>query len=131
MTAAASPAVAMDKGGKARTVGMDPEAWAVLQAWMAARGGHKGKVFCTLKGEPMESSYVRTLLPRLAKKAGIAKRVHPHGLRHTFAFGLAQEGFDLRDIQVALGHANLGTTGTYISHLNPVDLLAQLKNRKW
>jgi site-specific recombinase XerD len=36
-----------------------------------------------LRGGPMNSSYVRQLLPRLAKRAGIEKRVHPHGLRHT------------------------------------------------
>ncbi len=122
------------KGGRSRTVGMDPEAWAVLQTWMLTRDKLKisgSKVFCTLKGQPMKTAYVRTLLPRLARKAGIAKRVHPHGLRHTYAFGLASEGFDLRDIQVALGHSSLGTTGTYISHLNPVDLLKQLASRQW
>jgi site-specific recombinase XerD len=41
------------------------------------------RLFCTIYGSPMSTSYVRQLLPRLARKAGIAKRVHPHGLRHT------------------------------------------------
>ena len=40
-------------------------------------------VFCMLDGRPLNSSYVRLLFQRLGRAAGIAKRVHPHGLRHT------------------------------------------------
>ena len=49
--------------------------------------GIVGPVFSTLHGEALLPSYVRSLFKRLAKRAGIAKRVHPHGLRHTFASG--------------------------------------------
>ena len=84
------------KGDHDRVVGLDAGAWAILQNWLdrrAAAGinGH-APLFCTLKGKRMTSAYVRTLLPRLARKAGIDKRVHAHGLRHTFAFELAGEG---------------------------------------
>ena len=80
------------KGDKARVVGLDAGAWAILQLWLDRRAalginGH-ARVFCTLKGRPMKSAYVRTLLPRLARKAGIDRRVHPHGLRHTHALSL-------------------------------------------
>jgi site-specific recombinase XerD len=83
------------KGDKARLVGLDAGAWAILQLWLARRTeiGIKGRspVFCTLRGEPMKAPYIRALLPRLARKAGIEKRVHAHGLRHTHGFELASK----------------------------------------
>jgi site-specific recombinase XerD len=123
------------KGDKARTVGLDPQAFAVLERWLdrrAARGinGH-APIFCTLKGEPVSSSYVRVLLPRLAKKAGIVKRVHPHGLRHTHAAELAREGVPARLIQEQLGHSSLATTDVYLRKLAPQDLIDAMQKRSW
>ena len=121
------------KGGKSRTVALDPEAWAVLQAWLErkARMGIGGPVFSTLHGEPLLSSYVRSLFKRLGRKANIAKRVHPHGLRHTFASSLADEKIDIRIIQRALGHSSLGTTARYVDHLNPTAVIDALRARTW
>ena len=121
------------KGGRSRTVALDPEAWAVLQAWLErkARMGIGGPVFSTLHGEPLLPSYVRNLFKRLGSKAHIAKRVHPHGLRHTFAAGLADEKIDIRIIQRALGHSSLGTTQRYVDHLNPTAVIDALRARTW
>ena len=107
------------KGSKSRVVALDPEAIAVVQAWLErkSRLGIGGPILSTLKGQPLLPSYVRNLLPRLARKAGIAKRVHAHGLRHTFAAELADERADIRVIQHALGHSSLATTQRYVDHL--------------
>ena len=109
------------KGRKARTVAVDPEAWAVLQAWIErkTRLGIAGPVFSTLKGKSLLTSYCRNLLKRLGWKAGLTKRIHAHGLRHSFAAGLADEKVDLRIIQQALGHESLSTTQRYVDHLRP------------
>ncbi len=83
------------KGDRARTVGLDPEAFAVVERWIDARSSRRingrAPLFCTLQGKPLDTAYVRALLPRLAKRAGIEKRVHAHGLRHTHAAELARE----------------------------------------
>ena len=77
------------KGDRARTVGLDSGAWALLELWLQCRQklGPSGRhpLFCTLEGGPLLPSYCRSLLARLGKKAGIEKRVHPHGLRHSRA----------------------------------------------
>lgn len=118
------------KGDQARTVGIDPQACAVLVAWMAElRRFHRGPIFCSLKGEPLNASHVRRLLPRLASKAGIDKRVHPHGLRHTHAAELAAEGHPVNLIQAQLGHASLATTDRYLRHIAPRELVEAMRER--
>src|SRR6266568_7978078 len=81
------------KGDKARTVGMDAEAFATIERWLDRRRKigitDRVPVFCTLKGKSVHTAYIRGLLPRLARKAGVMKRVHPHGFRHTHAAALA------------------------------------------
>lgn len=123
------------KGDKRRIVGLDPGAFAVLARWLDRRTalGINGRyrIFCTLRGASVQSAYVRALLPRLAAKAGIEKRVHPHGLRHTHAAELAREGTPLNLVQAQLGHSSLATTDRYLRHIAPEELVKAMKARIW
>ncbi|MCH8852000.1 MAG: tyrosine-type recombinase/integrase [Planctomycetes bacterium] len=123
------------KGDKARLVGLDSGAMAIIQLWIDKRAalGFNGRhtLLCTLQGKPVSSRYVRSLLPRLAAKAGIEKRVHAHGLRHTLASELSAEGVPLPLIQQQLGHANLSTTDRYIRGLAPQEVVDAMKKREW
>jgi site-specific recombinase XerD len=122
------------KGDKARLVGLDDGAMAVVQRWMDKRatlGFRNGPLFCTLDGRPLWATYVRTLLKRLADKAGIEKRVHPHGLRHTHASELVAEGVPVNVIQQQLGHASLSVTDRYLRHVAPADVIALGRERTW
>ena len=120
---------------RARTVGLDSEAFAVVERWLDRRAalGVNGRkrVFCTLRGEPLAAAYVRALLPRLAHKAGIEKRVHAHGLRHTHAAELAREGVPMNVIQAQLGHSSLATTDRYIRHIEPSQVIEAMRARAW
>ena len=115
------------KGGKRRTVAVDEYALAMLRAWMAHRRrlalGGQHAIFCTVnrqtRGRAMSSAYVRTMLKKRARAAGIAKRVHPHGFRHTCAFELISENTPLGVIRAQLGHSHLATTMGYCDHLLP------------
>ncbi len=86
---------------------------------------------CTLDGGPVHPTYVRVLLRRLAAKAHISKRVHPHALRHSHAAELAIEGVPVNLIQKQLGHANLAVTSRYLDHIAPRDVIDRLRQREW
>lgn len=127
------------KGGKQRRVGMPPETHRLLERWMRRRDTYAlptgAPVFCTYGGASVGNElcqqYVRTALNRLAKRAGISKRVHPHGLRHSFAFDLAQEATPMHVIKTALGHSSLQVTDIYVSHLGSKDVLDTMRQREW
>jgi site-specific recombinase XerD len=123
------------KGGKARTVGMDPAAFEYVNHWLVHRHergiGDDAPVFCMLDGRPLDSSYVRLLFHRLGRAAGIAKRVHPHGLRHTHAAELRAEGIDIGIISKQLGHTSIATTARYLDHIAPLAVIEIIRHRSW
>ena len=123
------------KGDKSRTVGIDSGTCAILDKWIETRQkrGFKASqpLFCTLEGESIKQAYIRALMKRLAQKAGIEKRVHFHGLRHTFAWELVEEGMRVTQIQKILGHSSLQVTSIYLNHINPQELIQSMKDREW
>lgn len=112
------------KSGKPQTLGFHASADDALARWIDTRrelasvkGWKNGKLFCTLDAEPVSDDYVRVLLRRLAGKAGVDKRVHPHGLRHTFAVELEAAGTPVTVISKLLGHSSIAVTARYLDHL--------------
>lgn len=111
------------KSGKAQTRGFHPSVDDALARWIDTRKAHGigagCKLFTTLDGGPVSEHYVRALLHRLADQehAGIEKRVHPHGLRHTFAVELEQAGMPVTEISKLLGHSSIAITARYLDHL--------------
>ena len=124
------------KGGKRRVVGVDSGTVALVGRWLELRrklgipaGG--APLFCSLAGQPLDLSYVRHLLPRLARKAGIERRVHAHGLRHAFAVDLVRSGAPLYVVRDALGHASVATTQVYLSRVGAHEAVDAMRNRHW
>lgn len=77
----------------------------------------------------MTTAQCRRLLKDLGERAGIAKRVHPHGLRHTHAAELRAEGVDIGIISKQLGHRSIATTATYLDHIAPVAVVEAINAR--
>lgn len=121
------------KGGRARTVGIDRIGSETLQGWMQehkAMGYSSGEVlFITRSGLPLSQGYLRRKMPELARAAGIYKRVHAHGLRHTHASELRAEGIDIAVIKQQLGHRSLLTTIEYLGHIQPTHLIGVMSER--
>ncbi len=123
------------KGDKRRVVGIDVQAWSIVEAWLTERDQFATKpdspLFCTKDGKPINPRQVRAMMARRGKSAGLAKHVHLHGLRHTMASEMAAEGVPLLDICGALGHANASTTNRYLQQLSPTSVLDAMRSRSW
>jgi integrase len=118
------------KSGKSQTRGFHPSATDALARWADKRrqlGIRNGRLFCTLDGGPVSAEYVRMMLRRAAAKAGIEKRVHPHGLRHTFAAELEAAGTPVTTISKLLGHSSVAVTNTYLQHLTNSEAVTALE----
>ncbi len=74
----------------------------------------------------MDDRSVRAMLKRCAERAGIEKRVHPHGLRHPGASMLVNSGGDLPSISQQLGLSHLVTTERYLHTINPQERLQKI-----
>jgi integrase/recombinase XerC len=111
----------LGKGGKERVVPIPGEAREALGSYLESRrmpGVLAQPLFPSLRSREgqlvrLDVRDIRRILKRRAKGVGIADRVHPHRLRHSYATHLLDMGADLREIQELLGHASLATTEKY------------------
>lgn len=131
-TKAGTAHVRHGKGDKSRVVGLPTDTLDAIDLWMRereARGVQPGGyLFPTLQGAKLCTSHFRHLLPRLARKAGLAKRAHAHGFRHSGAVRMLRAGKNVRIISKALGHSNLATTQTYLDHFSPDEVIRAMKD---
>jgi integrase/recombinase XerD len=111
------------KRSKERTVPFGRVAERALRAYLdRARGlivrhERHDYVFANARGRRLSRMGFWKILRGYARAAGIANRVHPHVLRHSFATHLLHGGADLRVVQELLGHASVATTAVY-THLD-------------
>lgn len=122
------------KGRKQRLVVMHESAAVLLDRWLQELDsrGHPGPlVFVSLRGRAMNRSNVRRMLLRLARRAGIEKRVHPHGMRHSGTRHLAEAGVSVPMIAAQLGHSNVATTSIYLEMMAPEERIKKLTQIGW
>ena len=115
--------VARGKGAKERVVPVGSKAIAAVRAYLE-HGRPKlvglrdePRLFVNLRGGGLTRQGLYKIVQRHAATAGLADRMSPHTLRHTFATHLLAGGCDLRSVQEMLGHADIATTQIY-THLS-------------
>jgi len=114
----AAEAQVLGKGGKWRAVPVGTHACQALVQWLQARQqawleSAEPALFLGQRGARLTPQVARRRLLALAQAAGLAGRVHPHMLRHSFASHLLQSSADLRAVQELLGHADIRSTQIY------------------
>jgi integrase/recombinase XerD len=114
---------ARGKGSKERIVPIGSKAVGALRAYLQ-RGrpalvglADESRLFVNRRGQKLTRQGLYKIVQRHARSAGLADRMSPHTLRHTFATHLLAGGCDLRSLQEMLGHADIATTQIY-THLS-------------
>jgi integrase/recombinase XerD len=114
---------ARGKGSKERVVPMGRKAVEALTLYLErgrpklVGGRVEPHVFVNFRGGALTRQGLYKIVRRHALRAGLADRMSPHTLRHTFATHLLSGGCDLRSVQEMLGHADVSTTQLY-THLS-------------
>ncbi len=70
-------------------------------------------LFLNPRGERLTRQGLWLIIKNYARELGLADRVTPHTLRHSFATHMLNGGAGLREVQKLLGHANISTTQVY------------------
>ena len=105
------------KGSKTRIVPVGSHAATALRAWLTVRNGvphvEADALFVGPQGRRLGPRAIQARVRQRALQQGVASRVHPHMLRHSFASHVLQSSSDLRAVQEMLGHASISTTQVY------------------
>jgi integrase/recombinase XerD len=99
------------KGGKVVRVPLAPRTARAIDLAVGER--IEGPIFVTAAGERLDRHGAARIVRRIARTAGITKRVTPHTLRHAFITAALDAGVPLRDVQEAASHADPRTTRRY------------------
>jgi integrase/recombinase XerD len=114
---------ARGKGSKERLVPIGQAALAAVRVYVErgrpalVRNRPEVHLFVNFRGARLTRQGLYKIVRRHAATAGLADRMSPHTLRHTFATHLLAGGCDLRSVQEMLGHADVSTTQLY-THLS-------------
>lgn len=110
----------MGKGSKERIVPLGETAVQFVKHylagayhWFKRKNPSNRDLFLTQQGRRMSRQYFWMLVNRYGKQIGLADRLSPHVLRHSFATHLLENGADLRAVQIMLGHSDISTTQIY------------------
>lgn len=105
------------KGRKERIVPVGRAAAGAIEAWVVrgrpAMSPSDPALFCNQRGRRLTRQGAWKIVRDHAEAAGLAERVSPHTLRHSFATHLLDGGADVRVVQELLGHASVNTTQIY------------------
>jgi integrase/recombinase XerD len=116
------------KGGKVVTIPLAPRTARAIDLAIGERT--EGPVFLAADGRRLDRHGAGRIVRKTARRAGIAKAVTPHTLRHAFITAALDAGVPLRDVQEAASHADPRTTMRYDRARGSLDRHATLHRRR-
>jgi site-specific recombinase XerD len=99
------------KGGKLVTIPLAPRTARTIDLAIGERLA--GPIFLRADGQRMDRHSAGRIVRRVARRAGLAKKISPHTLRHAFITAALDAGVPLRDVKEAASHADPRTTMRY------------------
>jgi integrase/recombinase XerD len=99
------------KGGKVATIPLAPRTARAIDLAIGERS--EGPIFLSADGRRLDRHGAGRIVRRVVRRAGIAKPIGPHTLRHAFITAALDAGVPLRDFQEAASHADPRTTMRY------------------
>ena len=106
--------------GRERTISFNDRTKKALEMYLADSRDHMTRskdiqfLFTNCAGDSMSRQGFWKLIKYYAGRARIDGDITPHTLRHTFAAHMVDEGRDLHDVQMMLGHSDISTTQMYV-----------------
>lgn len=105
------------KGSEDRMVFLTDECVVWVRRYLQMRkkkfGAYKGPLFVNNRGSRITVRGIFHIIDKRYRQTGLAGKISPHTLRHSFATGLLDHGADIRAIQDMLGHKTISTTQIY------------------
>jgi site-specific recombinase XerD len=109
----------LGKGSKLAIIPLPPRVARAVDQAASDRPG--GPLLLSRSGRRLNRHAATRIVHRLARRAGIAKHISPHSLRHSFITAALDAGVPLRDVQIAARHADPRTTTRYDRARNNLD----------
>lgn len=122
------------KKGREAHLPIDSGTFELLKQWRKVRRPYAAKtkapeLFVTLTGNRVDRHYAFRMVQRYGRKAGLGA-VWPHRLRHTYATTLLSKGYNIREVQRLVRHADLRTTQIYLE-VNDDALFRRMREQEW
>jgi integrase/recombinase XerD len=111
--------VVLGKGRKIATVPLAPRTHRALLAYIGERT--HGPIFLAASGERMDRHAAARTVRRIARKAGIDKRLSPHSMRRSYITVALDSGVPLRDVQHGARHSDPRVTSRYDQNRTSLD----------
>lgn len=111
------------KRGKHLSIEFIPIVWKMIDRWLVAANIQSGPIFRRIRkstgdtqkitDERLTPNGIYDIIGRRIEQAGIAKNIHPHSLRHTYATFSLLAGVPIQEVQKSMGHSSIDTTSRY------------------
>lgn len=110
--------IVIGKGSKVRSIRLEPFLWKIVSGYIESEN-ILNNLFTGMNGAPLTRARAFQIVKKASSRVGLKTLPSPHWFRHSNATHAIENGAPIHVVQVTLGHADISTTGKYLS-ANPL-----------